>query len=68
MVIKEFNKKNLQVLKDEINDTDKKILDPVQAMNARNKLNGKQRQEKTEFYFPGRKHTSLNGSEIKRMF
>ena len=49
-------------------DTHKKILNPIQAMNAWNKLNGKQRQEKTEFHFPGRKHTSLNGTEIKRMF
>lgn len=40
----------------------------TEAMGRWNKLDGKQRQKKTYFHYPGRKHTSLTGFEIQKMY
>lgn len=45
-----------------------KTVTKIQAMEAWNKLNGKNRQKKTDFYYPGRKHTELTGFEIQKMY
>ena len=60
--------KTFDTINEIIKTTTQPKVDKLQALAMWNKLSGTKRQEKTEYVYPGRKHTSLNGNEICHIF